>query len=155
MKVKERVVFKRYLAFFALVISSLPVIASAVTIRAGYAPYNQVAPAEGITVLDDSLLRVAAMYDLWGMYRTVNGLTALPRGSTFDVVYSDGSSEKATVACIGATICVIPVPGTQRRDDGTLISNGGGGGGGGKSGGSGGGGSWGGVVVVGPPTQEP
>ncbi|MCD0256995.1 hypothetical protein JWH11_02135 [Xanthomonas melonis] len=129
MKAKEIGVFKRYLAFFALVISSLPGIASAVTIRAGDAPYNQVAPAQGITVLDDSILRVAAMYGLWGMYRTVNGITKLPRGSTFDVIYSDGSSEKATVACVGGTVCVIPVPGTQKRDDGTLISNGGGGGG--------------------------
>ncbi|WP_216362307.1 hypothetical protein, partial [Xanthomonas arboricola] len=120
MKVKKREIFKRYFAFFALLVLCLPVIASAVTIRAGDSPYNQVPSASGITVLDDSALRVAAMFGLWGMYRTANGFDKLPRGSTFDVIYSDGSSEKATVACVGGTVCVIPVPGTQRRDDGTL-----------------------------------
>lgn len=156
MNIKTRGFLKGCRSFIALMILSMPLVAAAVTVRAGDAPYNSVPAASGVTVLSISEVRVAAMFGLWGAYRTVHGFTALPRGSTFTVIYSDGSSENATVACVGGTVCVIPVPGTQRRDDGTLISNGGGSGGGS---GSGSGGSprppGGGVVIVGPPTHEP
>lgn len=156
MEMQRNNFFKSCRSFIALMILILPLAAGAVTIRAGDAPYNNVAAAQGVTVLDMSELRVAAMFGLWGAYSTVHGLTALPRGSTFTVIYSDGSSENATVACVGSTVCVIPVPGTQKRDDGTLIRGGEGGNNGGTSPGTppptppGGG-----VVIVGPPTHEP
>lgn len=148
--------FSKTAWILALLLASLTAIAATITIRAGDAPYNQVPVAQGITVLHESELRVAALFGLSGAYRILHGPASLPRGTTFKVYYSDMSSEDATVACVGGTVCVIPVNGTQRRDDGTPI-RGGGNGNGGSNGGSGGGTPppGGGVVIVGPPTHEP
>lgn len=123
--------------------------AAAVTIRVNDVPYNTVSAAQGVSVLDISELRVGAMFGLWGAYRSLHP-QGLARGSTFTVIYSDDTSETATVACVGSTVCVIPVPGTQKRDDGALIWGGGGGnnGGGGPVGPTPPGG---GVVIVPPP----
>ncbi|WP_131707701.1 hypothetical protein [Xanthomonas citri] len=112
MNIKSKKLPTGVLFFLTLIIVSLTAVAATITIRAGDAPYNQVAVASGITVLHESELRVAALFGLTGAYRLLHGPASAPRGTNINVIYSDGSSEIATVACIGGTVCVIPVGGT-------------------------------------------
>jgi hypothetical protein len=135
--------------FLALFSSS----AFAITINAGNAPYNSIASAQGIGYQSDGELRQAAMYSLVGMYNSTHLTSQIPLNSTVQVIYDDGSKEKAIVLCRTGTACVQPVPGTA---EGPGPGTGGGDGqshppgGGYVPPGAGAGGPPGGVVVVGP-----
>ncbi|WP_414428945.1 hypothetical protein, partial [Xanthomonas campestris] len=118
---------KRAWGLFALVLVSLTAAAATITIRAGDAPYNQVAVAKDITVLSEYELRVAAAFGLTGAYRVIHGPMSAPRGTNVEIIYSNGSSETAAVACVGGTVCVVPIAYTQKHPDGTPVNSGGGG----------------------------
>lgn len=130
--------------------------AFAITIDARAAPYNNVVAANGVGISSIYEVRQPAMLALVGAYRTLHGLNSIPQNSQVQIIYRDGTKEKALVTCAVGTPCVEPVPGTQQPASGGG-SGGGGGGGGGSGGGSGGwnppGGCYGdcGVVEVGDP----
>ncbi|WP_170874057.1 hypothetical protein, partial [Xanthomonas translucens] len=114
---------RTWLSIFLLT-ASLTAIAAIVSIDSRKAPYNQVAPAQGVGASDIPEVRQAGMLGLVGMYRISKGITSLPNGSTVTVIWNDGSTEKATIVCQSGTPCVQPIPGS-------LTGGGGGGGGGG------------------------
>lgn len=161
----SRVTKKRKWGLVLLATFAFTVVAATVSINAGAFPYSQVDNAQNLSVNDEAVLRSAGLTGLAGAYRLRNGLGSLPETSTIKVTWSDGSTEEGVVTCILGSMCVQPIPGTQKLPStgggGGLGSGSGGGGGGGSgggggyigggSGGGGGGGGSGGVVIVGPP----
>ena len=144
---------------FGLAFLTFSVVAATVSINAGAFPYTQVPSATGVGVSSHSEVRIAALYGLAGMYRTTHGPASLGVGSTIKVTWDDGSSEEGKVSCLTSTVCVVPVPGTQ-KPAGSTGSGSGDSSGGGSKGGSGGGsnpgsgsgcyGNCNGEVIVGP-----
>lgn len=132
------------------------VVAKTISIDAGRSPYSAVAPAQGIHAFTSGDVKIAALLGLVGMYRSTNGVLSAPPGTTVNVKWSNGSSEKAEVLCLVGTPCVQPLPGTQKPAEGggggVVVWDGAGGDGAGSGGIGGIGGSWGGggVGTVGP-----
>lgn len=123
------VIFLTLLAFSA--------VAATISINAAAYPYNTVPAAKGVGVSDDSAVRIAALFSLVGMYRTLNGVSSVKVGDIINVTYDDGSKEKGNVVCLAGSICVVPIPGTQQNASGGggSVGDSGGGGGGSLSGG--------------------
>ncbi|WP_277381661.1 hypothetical protein [Stenotrophomonas maltophilia] len=134
---KDRKLRARIVAVLA---GSIAVIALAgtISIDASKLPYSQVAAAKGVGAFSEYELRTAALFGLWGMYGSRNGLASVPKGTIMQVKYADGTKEKALVSCTNMTACMTPIIGTQES------ASGGGGGGGGGYEGSGDGGGFGG-----------
>lgn len=130
-----RVSRKKKWSFFGLIFTTFAVVAATVTINAAAYPYNQVPAAQSLSAFEMAELRIAGLTGLAGMYRITHGLGSLPIGSKIKVTWGDGSVEEGAVVCLAGSVCVKPVPGTQKA-----ATSGGGGGGGGGSGGGGGGG---------------
>lgn len=152
-----RVSRKKKWSFFGLIFTTFAVVAATVTINAAAYPYNQVPAAQSLSAFEMAELRIAGLTGLAGMYRITHGLGSLPIGSKIKVTWGDGSVEEGAVVCLAGSVCVKPVPGTQKA-----ASGGGGGGGGGYSGpissgsyGGGGGGRTGSVSVGGPSPIKP
>lgn len=93
------------------------------------------AAAQGVNINSEGEVRAAAMLALVGAYRAIHGVASIPTPSQVDIVYDDGSKEKAVVTCIAGAPCVQPVPNTQQPP--SSGGGGGGGSGGGYVGGSG------------------
>ncbi|HVJ38208.1 MAG TPA: hypothetical protein VM687_10470 [Stenotrophomonas sp.] len=137
----ERKLFSRRTVFLFLALLAFAAIAKTININAGAYPYNTVPAAQGISVSDDSTLRMAALTALTGMYRTISGVASVSIGDVIAVTYDDGSKEQGNVVCMAGSVCVMPVPGTQQgANDGGGTAGGGGGGEGSGGGGSGNGG---------------
>lgn len=117
---------------------ALVAVAGTITIDAGKLPYSEVNAAKGINAFAEYELRQPAMLALVGMYRSTHGPFSVPDGTIVNLTYSDGSKEKALVACPVGTPCVQPVPGTQEFAPSNGVGGGGGGDGGGAAGGNGG-----------------
>lgn len=148
----------KYLVYLAFIVSAFwSSSALALTINAGNSPYNNLAAVQGINIHSEGELREAAMLALVSAYRATHGVSSIPMPSDVQIVYEDGSKEKAVVICLAGTACVKPKPNTTEP-----AGSGGGGGGGGGSGGGGGGpgmpgciyGCGPGTVTVGDPKQE-
>jgi hypothetical protein len=141
----ERKLFSRRTVFLILALLAFAAIAKTININAAAYPYNTVPAAQGISVGDDSVLRLAALTALTGMYRSIMGVSSVSVGDVISVTYDDGSKEKGDVVCMAGSVCVVPIPGTQQGagDGGGSAGGGGGGseGGGGGGSGNGGGGS--------------
>lgn len=160
----SRISRKKKWSLVGLTFVAFSVIAATISINAQAFPYNQVPAAQGLSAYEMAELRIAGLTGLAGMYRSTNGLGSAPVGTKIKVTWADGSTEEATVVCLAGSVCVQPIPGTQKpasSGNGGTGSGGGGGGGGGSgggggyigggSGGGGGGSGGGGVVIVGPP----
>ncbi|MBD3680308.1 hypothetical protein H3005_00355 [Stenotrophomonas sp. Br8] len=150
-----RVSRRKKWSFFGLIFTTFAVAAATVTINAAAYPYNQVPAAQSLSAFEMAELRIAGLTGLAGMYRITHGLGSLPIGSKIKVTWGDGSVEEGAVVCLAGSVCVKPVPGTQKAASG-------GGGGGGYSGpissgsyGGGGGGRTGSVSVGGPSPIKP
>ncbi|UKE70110.1 hypothetical protein K8O61_03335 [Xanthomonas cerealis pv. cerealis] len=95
--------------------ASLTAIAAIVSIDSRKAPYNQVAPAQGVGASDIPEVRQAGMLGLLGMYRIPKGITLLQNRSIAKVIWNDDSTEKTTIVCQSRTPCVHPIPGSLTR----------------------------------------
>lgn len=108
----------------------------AVTIDARQAPYSSIPAVQGVTIGSNEFVRAAGMLALVGAYRSIHGNSSISNPSQVQIVWTDGSKEKAAVTCNVGTPCVAPIPGTEQSPP-----EGGSGGsdpGGGSSSGSGG-----------------
>jgi hypothetical protein len=115
----------------------------ALTIDSRYPPYNAVPAASGVTGHSIIDFKQAAMVALAGAYRTLNGLSSMPVGTRFTVIYSDGSQQEGTLVCLVGSPCVAPDETTLQLAGGSTAPGGGSGDNGGGSGnGGGGGGAW-------------
>lgn len=86
---------------------------------------TNVSAAQGVNIHSDAAVRSAEMLALVSAYRAIHGVTSIPRPSEVQIVYGDGSKEKAVVTCLAGTPCVQPKPNSQQP-----APSGGGGGGG-------------------------
>lgn len=101
-------------SIFALAASSV----SAVIIDARDPPYNTINPVVGININSEEPLRAAAMLAMVGMYKSLYGQDSIRVPSQVQIVYQDGSREKANVICTLGTGCVRPAPNTQQAGGG-------------------------------------
>lgn len=88
--------------------------ALAITINAGSSPYDEVIVAQGVTINSEAEVREAAMFGLVGKYRAIHGVYSIPLPSEVEIVYDDGSKEKAVVTCIAGSNCVLPKPNSKQ-----------------------------------------
>lgn len=70
------------------------------------------------TIYSASGDRIAGLTALAGEYRSLHGVLSLPPNSIVKVTWHDGSKEDGKVLCLAGTVCVQPVPGTQRNPSG-------------------------------------
>ncbi|MBN8738402.1 MAG: hypothetical protein J0H86_02755 [Xanthomonadaceae bacterium] len=92
------------------------------TIRASDAPFST-SPGivnQDVSIADDEFVRVGLLTEMAGLYRSTYGLSKLPVGSTFKMVYKDNSRECATVISKLASPGVFPVAGSQRVGGGPM-----------------------------------
>ena len=137
----------RFLALLLLFGFSTLAFAQTVSINAGNQPYRSL-PALGSNVGVGSMaeVRIAALTAAASAYRAQFGIMAMTKlriGDRFKLTYKDGTSETAEVVSQTMTEGAVPVPGTQRNADGSLVGSTGGSTGGGGGGGTGGGAYWG------------
>jgi hypothetical protein len=86
-------------------------------IKANLAPYSSL-PAitnQDVGITDDEIVRSSVMTAVAGAYRVHNGVGTLPIGSTFKMVYKDGTRECGHVISRTGSIQVNPVPNSQRE----------------------------------------
>ncbi|WP_303638093.1 MULTISPECIES: hypothetical protein [Stenotrophomonas] len=126
----DRVTRRMKWSITALAFVTFAAVAATVSINASAFPYNQVAPAQEMSVYKMAELRVGGLVGLAGMYRITHGLASLPVGSRIKVTWGDGSAEEAAVTCLAGSNCVQPLPGTQKppSDGGDGLGSGSGGG---------------------------
>ena len=105
--------FARFIFAICLCFGSGAVLAQVVAIDGRNEPYASMPAIQGITAFSMIDLRVAALNQAVGVYRTRHGASTLPVGSTIAFTYGDGSTEKALVGCRVSPVCVQPIPGTQ------------------------------------------
>lgn len=105
--------------------------------NASHQPYSNSAPVVNATVHSMTEVRVAALSAAAGVYRSTHGVMSLNPGSTFTLIYVDGSRERGMVTSLSSQVGAAPIPGTQQE-----AGSGGGGGGSGGGGGGGAGGVW-------------
>lgn len=103
------------------------VAAGMITINSGKPPYNQLSNIVDTSATSEEAVRVAGLSQIVGTYRATHGLSTLPTGTVFRVIWPDGTSERAQTGSRGGSVQATPVPGTQTGFDG------GAGGGGGDS----------------------
>lgn len=103
--------------FWVLLFGTYSVTAAGVMINAlvgeDYAELSQVT----VTTVDSPLeTRIGGAAQVAAVYRAQSGtpFSALPPGSTFQVIWPDGSSEYVTVVSQSSAAGVRPIPGTQR-----------------------------------------
>ncbi|WP_230116485.1 hypothetical protein, partial [Stenotrophomonas lactitubi] len=113
-----RVSRRKKWSFFGLIFTTFAVAAATVTINAAAYPYNQVPAAQSLSAFEMAELRIAGLTGLAGMYRITHGLGSLPIGSKIKVTWGDGSVEEGAVVCLAGSVCVKPVPGTQKAASG-------------------------------------
>lgn len=107
------------------------------TIKTTLPLYSSLSNVVGTNNGSEDVIQSAGATQVAATYRLVAGLSKLPAGSTFTIVWQDGSSEKVVIENVMSSLGAVPIPGTQEAAGSS--DGGGGGSGGGGSGGSGGG----------------
>lgn len=97
----------------ALILLAFSTLVLAASINAKLAPYNTAPAIMGVTIHNDSSVRAAALSQARGLYKGIHGQSALPIGSTFQMIYQDSSWEQAMVIANIASITAMPIEGSQ------------------------------------------
>ncbi|MGY0799645.1 hypothetical protein ACW7G0_11405 [Lysobacter sp. A286] len=113
---KEATVRRIKMMFWTLLLAAYSVAATGVMIDVLGQDYREMS-AVAVTSIHSPLdKRMAGAAQVAAAYRAGSGapFSALPTGSTFKVVWPDGSSEYVTVVSVSSSDGVQPVAGTQR-----------------------------------------
>lgn len=102
-------IFAALLAFVSFV-----AIAATITINTADTAYRNLSNVQGTNIYTDGEIRAAAGFQLAGAYRAVHGVSQLPQGSQFKVIWQDGSSEKYMVVSRYLSAGTTPIPNTQQ-----------------------------------------
>lgn len=109
--------FKRTakIGFWALLLSAYSVGAAGVMIDVFGADYRELGQVAVTTVDSKAERRSLSAAQIAAVYRAQSGapFSSLPPGSTFKVVWPDGSSEYVMVVSPSSSAGVQPIPGTQ------------------------------------------
>lgn len=120
-----------------MLLSATAVAAGAsISINANSAPYNTCPAMQGLGYQSDEAVIEAGMSQGVGMYRTTNGTSTAPIGTSVTVTWSDGSQSTGTIIAYSSDAAINPS--TIKTSPPPKNGGGGGGGGGGGEGGSGG-----------------
>jgi hypothetical protein len=121
------------------------------SIDTSLSPYANLTNVVGTNNNSDEEIQIAGATQVAAVYRLKAGLNSLTPGTTFKIIWQDGSSESVLVVSSFSSIGVTPIPGSQKAagaSGGGSIGGGGGTGGGTGSPVGGGGGSGGGYVYL-------
>ena len=113
---KEAVVHRIKLLFWTLLLTAYSVAAAGVVIDVLGKDYRGMSAVAATSVHSPLEKRVAGAAQVAAAYRAGSGVpfATLPTGSSFKVVWPDGSSEYVTVVSVSSSDGVRPIPGTQR-----------------------------------------
>ena len=105
---------RRY--FWVLLFATYSVAAAGVVIDVLGDEYRQLSHVAVTTIASPEGERMAGASQIAAMYRAESGapFSSLPPGSTFKVVWPDGSSEYVMVVSASSTSGIRPIPGSQR-----------------------------------------
>lgn len=97
------------LAFVAMV-----AVAAGLTIDTRSSVYSNLSNVDGTNWQSEHAIRVAGATQTSAKYRLTHGLSKLPSGSTFKIIWPDGSSEEVSVVSPFSSAGSQPVPGTGK-----------------------------------------
>ncbi len=105
---------RRY--FWVLLFATYSVAAAGVVIDVLGDEYRALSHVQVTTIASSEGERMAGASQIAAMYRANSGapFSSLPPGSTFKVVWPDGSSEYVMVVSASSTSGIRPIPGSQR-----------------------------------------
>lgn len=112
---REHLINTAKVGFWALLLSAYSVGAAGVMIDVFGADYRELGQVAVTSVDSKSEQRSLSAAQIAAVYRAQSGapFSSLPPGSTFKVVWPDGSSEYVMVVSPSASGGVQPIPGTQ------------------------------------------
>lgn len=109
---------KPYLAFFLAGLAFAALAAGLITIDTrSDAGYRNLSNVSGTSIDTEEEVRIAGLTQIASQYRLRNGLSTLPSGAQFRVVWPNGSSEGGSVVNPFGSVGAVPVPGTQSSSD--------------------------------------
>ncbi|MGH8084698.1 MAG: hypothetical protein ACREPV_05420 [Lysobacter sp.] len=114
---KEAVVHRIKLLFWTLLLTAYSVAAAGVVIDVFGQDYRGMSAVTATSVHSPLEKRAAGATQVAAAYRADSGapFATLPTGSSFKVIWPDGSSEYVTVVSVSSSDGVRPIPGTQRQ----------------------------------------
>lgn len=113
---KEVVVRRIKLLFWTFLLTAYSVVAAGVVIDVFGKDYRGMSAVTATSVSSSLEKRTAGATQVAAAYRADSGapFSTLPTGSSFKVIWPDGSSEYVTVVSVSSSDGARPVPGTQR-----------------------------------------
>ena len=113
---KEVVVRRIKLLFWTFLLTAYSVVAAGVVIDVFGEDYRGMSAVTATSVHSPLEKRTAGATQVAAAYRADSGapFSTLPTGSSFKVIWPDGSSEYVTVVSVSSSDGVRPIPGTQR-----------------------------------------
>lgn len=113
---KEVVVRRIKLLFWTFLLTAYSVVAAGVVIDVFGEDYRGMSAVTATSVHSPLEKRTAGATQVAAAYRADSGapFSALPTGSSFKVIWPDGSSEYVTVVSVSSRDGVRPIPGTQQ-----------------------------------------
>ncbi|UHQ24034.1 hypothetical protein LVB77_04795 [Lysobacter sp. 5GHs7-4] len=118
----KRFVHKAKLLFWVLLFAAYSVGAAGVVIDVLADDYSELSQVAVTTVHSPEQTRRASSAQIAAMYRAQSGtpFSSLPPGSTFKVVWPDGSSEYVMIVSPASSLGAQPIQGTQSRVQGGM-----------------------------------
>jgi len=113
---RARLLQRAKLCFWALLLVSYAALAAGVVIDTLNPQYRELAPVAMTSVASPEPARRLGAAQAAAVYRASSGspFTTLPAGSSFRIVWPDGTSETITIVEPAASAGTRPVPGTQQ-----------------------------------------
>lgn len=98
--------------------AAMTAVAFGITIDTRTAPYNTAGlDVTGVGVTDEVSVRTWADTRVAAIYRLSHGLDTLPKGSTFTIIYHDGSGERVGVTSTMTSMGAVPEANSQFSGD--------------------------------------
>ena len=120
---KEVVVRRIKLLFWMLLLTAYSVVAAGVVIDVFGQDYSGMSAVTATSVHSPLAKRTAGATQVAAAYRADSGapFSTLPTGSSFKVIWPDGSSEYVVIVDPASSTGVESIPGSERTADGELL----------------------------------
>ncbi|WP_162455114.1 hypothetical protein [Pseudoxanthomonas kalamensis] len=107
---------RKYIFIFVFMCSTA--VAATLVFDASSAMYRNLANVDGTNIRTNEYIRLAAITNMIGAYRSLHGAFSLPRGTTIKVVWQDRSSEQFLTTSQYSDVQAVMIPGTQQAASG-------------------------------------